>query len=158
MNRRSLWSGFATLWLLGVVPLAATSANFHLSESGLCNETDAAWAFKLDLRCNDSGSSCDKCRMENTTNFDSKDGGTLQPGECATASFYLEAGTKECQADLDVWYGEPNTDAETWGRCEFQFALGEIDLGGDTDLDGGDRCDPPGRGSHGDKHFQVTLK
>jgi hypothetical protein len=127
-------------------PAEASSVNYHLSQDGLCNRTSQKQTFSVTLG---NGSGSDKCgtaRMDDRTNFHTDTGGTLDPGQCATASFYLESITFNCEAYIYVSAGG--------GQCQIDIGMAN----GTRQAPAYDGCSAPLVVDHGSEHIQVTIQ
>jgi hypothetical protein len=122
----------------------AVSVNYHLSQDGLCNRTSQKQTFRMSLENGDGTFKCDTARMDDRTNFHTDSGGTLDPGQCATASFYLESF--DCEAYISVSAGG--------GFCRIVIGISD----GSKDVPTYDGCSGPLVIDHGSEHIQVTIR
>ncbi len=144
MSRFGSFAFLAVVVLASQAPAAATSAYFHLAQDGLCNKTAASVIFGVRIDCD---SECGKCEMKTTTHFDGAGGGDLDPGECATATFYLETSGEACSIDLTFNVGDKS--------CEFSASIDP--QSSEKKVEAGP-CHSPLHATHGDEHFQITIE
>jgi hypothetical protein len=138
-----------SLFLASVLAATPAAADmFHLAKEGLCNRTSVPQDFVMIFE-----DTCTGSKISERKHFDDDHGGTLAPGECASASFEVNSPGPafNCQSDVKFEIG-------AGGICAFHLHPGTELEPKSIRIDDHYDCGGTLHATHGDEHFQVEIR